>query len=49
VERNCSGRAFCDAPTLFNMPAPKRGQSIERTSERDEFMRKLAEYHEKRG
>ena len=29
--------------------APKRGQSIERTDEHDEFMKKLEEYHEKRG
>jgi hypothetical protein len=29
--------------------APKRGLSIERTSEYEEFMKDLAEYHEKRG
>ncbi|KAI5370581.1 putative ARID DNA-binding domain, DNA-binding RFX-type winged-helix domain-containing protein [Septoria linicola] len=29
--------------------APKRGQSVERTDEREEFMQKLAEYHQKRG
>ncbi|KAF7191353.1 Chromatin structure-remodeling complex subunit rsc9 [Pseudocercospora fuligena] len=29
--------------------APKRGQSIERTDEHDEFMKRLEEYHEKRG
>ncbi|EME50113.1 hypothetical protein DOTSEDRAFT_165097 [Dothistroma septosporum NZE10] len=29
--------------------APKRGQSLEPTEERDEFIKKLAEYHEKRG
>ena len=29
--------------------APKRGQSIELTEERDEFINKLTEYHEKRG
>ncbi|EMC99591.1 hypothetical protein BAUCODRAFT_101507 [Baudoinia panamericana UAMH 10762] len=29
--------------------APKRGESIDRTDEREEFMKKLSEYHEKRG
>ena len=29
--------------------APKRGESIEKTDEHEEFMKKLAEYHEKRG
>ncbi|KAM0723438.1 hypothetical protein Q7P37_000424 [Cladosporium fusiforme] len=29
--------------------APKRGQSIERTTEREEFMKNLQEFHEKRG
>ncbi|OQO03909.1 hypothetical protein B0A48_10551 [Cryoendolithus antarcticus] len=29
--------------------APKRGQSIEGSDEYDEFLKKLAEYHEKRG
>lgn len=29
--------------------APKRGMSVERTEEHEEFMKKLAEYHEKRG
>ncbi|KAF2171253.1 hypothetical protein M409DRAFT_63608 [Zasmidium cellare ATCC 36951] len=31
------------------MPAPKRGQSIEHTVEREDFIKKLTEYHEKRG
>lgn len=34
--------------SVFDM-APKRGESIERTDEREEFMQSLAEYHEKRG
>lgn len=29
--------------------APKRGLSIERTSEREEFMKELEAFHEKRG
>lgn len=29
--------------------APKRGQSVEPTPERDEFMKKLVAYHEARG
>ncbi|GIZ39585.1 hypothetical protein CKM354_000296400 [Cercospora kikuchii] len=29
--------------------APKRGSSIERTNEREDFMRKLEEYHQQRG
>jgi hypothetical protein len=29
--------------------APKRGLSIERTSEYEDFMKELAEFHEKRG
>ncbi|KAK4580120.1 Chromatin structure-remodeling complex protein rsc9 [Recurvomyces mirabilis] len=29
--------------------APKRGESIEKTGEHEEFVKKLAEYHEKRG
>lgn len=29
--------------------APKRGQSIEKTTEHEEFMKELQEYHEKRG
>jgi chromatin structure-remodeling complex subunit RSC9 len=28
---------------------PRRGESIERTAEREEFIKKLEEYHEKRG
>ena len=33
---------------MFKMP-PRRGESIERTDEREEFVKKVAEYHEKRG
>ena len=33
---------------MFKMP-PRRGESIERTDEREEFITKVAEYHEKRG
>ena len=29
--------------------APKRGQSIEKTEEHEEFLKKVAVYHEKRG
>lgn len=29
--------------------APRRGESIERNDEYEEFLKKLAEYHEKRG
>lgn len=29
--------------------APKRGMSVEHTEEYEEFMKKLTEYHEKRG
>lgn len=29
--------------------APKRGQSIERTDEYEDFMKKLQEYHDNRG
>lgn len=29
--------------------APKRGESIERSDEREAFMKKLADYHEERG
>lgn len=36
------------ARSQFTM-APKRGLSIERTSEYEEFMKDLAAYHEKRG
>ena len=28
---------------------PRRGESIERTDEHEEFVKKVAEYHEKRG
>jgi hypothetical protein len=41
----------CNLPrarTRFNM-APKRGLSIERTSEYEDFMKELAVFHEKRG
>ena len=31
-----------------NMP-PRRGESIEATDEREEFIKKVAEYHETRG
>lgn len=31
------------------MPAPKRGQSVEHTDEHEDFMKKLADYHEQRG
>jgi hypothetical protein len=33
---------------VSTMP-PRRGESIERTEEREEFVKKVAEYHEKRG
>jgi hypothetical protein len=36
------------ARTRFTM-APKRGLSIERTSEYEDFMKELAVFHEKRG
>lgn len=33
---------------MGTMP-PRRGESIERTDEHEEFVKKVAEYHEKRG
>lgn len=37
------------APARITAMAPKRGSSIERTNEREDFMRKLEEYHQQRG
>jgi hypothetical protein len=34
--------------SAFEMP-PRRGESIERTDDHEEFVKKVAEYHEKRG
>ena len=34
--------------SVCKMP-PRRGESIERTDEHEEFVKQVAEYHEKRG
>ena len=40
------GFSFFESAT---MGPPRKGESVERTDEHEEFIKKVAEYHEKRG
>lgn len=45
------GEELCDTdhPCPVSQMAPRRGESIEPSDERNDFVEKLVEYHEKRG